>query len=349
MVAVNEPKQVDPEILPFRNSTAVLDDGRELNQRMQRDGYLFIQGLLPPQVLESLRQQVLTIERDAGWVKDDTPLRDAVADLNGFCVEPEPAYNNVYYNLYKLADFHALQHRPELKNLFERMLGEPVLAHPRIIMRTIFPQREAYTTPPHQDFIPIQGTPDTFTTWIPLGDLPPIMGGLQLAEGSHAHGVYEFEPSLGAGAMEVTDPLKGRWRNSPFKQGDVLIFHSMTVHQGVPCQGTSLRISVDARYQKISDPIAPDSLEPHNKPVTWKEVYADWRMDDQQYYWHQWNLQIKDFDNSYYEERDRKAIQLAKQGDIRARSTLQRIIARDSDPAKQQQARGLLTALETRR
>ena len=123
----------------------------------------------------------------------------------------------------------------------------------------------------------------------------------------------------------------------------------MTVHQGVPCQGASLRISVDARYQKISDPIAPDSLEPHNKPVTWKEVYADWRMDDQQYYWHQWNLQIKDFDNSYYEERDRKAIQLAEQGDIRARSTLQRIIARDSDPAKQQQARVLLAALETKR
>ena len=33
---------------PFLDSTAVADDGPELRRRMQRDGYLFVRGLLPP-------------------------------------------------------------------------------------------------------------------------------------------------------------------------------------------------------------------------------------------------------------------------------------------------------------
>ena len=141
---------------PFLDSTDVVDDGAEIHRRVERDGYLFIRGLLPVDLLERLRMQILEIAREAGWVKAGTPLADAVADLNSFCVEPESAYMDVYARMYALPEFHALQHHPNLIGLFERMLEEPVIAHPRFIGRTIFPQKEAYTTPPHQDFIPIQ-------------------------------------------------------------------------------------------------------------------------------------------------------------------------------------------------
>ena len=332
---------------PFLDSTAVQDDGPELDKRMQRDGYLFIRGLLPVDVLEDLRLQLLEVARNGGWVKPGTPLEDGIADLSGFCVEPEPRYNQVYHRMYKLPDFHALQQHPRLIELLERMLGESIMPHPRTIGRTIFPQREAYTTPPHQDFIPIQGTAATYTAWVPLSALPAEMGGLQIASGSHAHGVYEFRPSLGAGGMEVIDPLEGSWVNNPFEQGDVLFFHSMVVHKGVPCKGERLRLSMDGRYQKISDPISPDSLQPHIKPVPWEEIYADWPAGGLQYYWRQWDLQFNEYDHSYTEKRDRLAFEMAAQGDARARSTLQRIVARDTDPAKRQKAGEMLAALET--
>ena len=50
---------------------------------------------------------------------------------------------------------------------FERLFGEPVLVHPLFVMRNIFPQRPESTTPAHQDYVHIQGTPDTYTVWIP--------------------------------------------------------------------------------------------------------------------------------------------------------------------------------------
>ena len=331
---------------PFLDSTDVVDERSELLRRIQRDGYLFIRGLLPNDELERLRMQLLEIALEAGWVKADTRLEDAIADLSGFCLEPEPNYMSVYHKMYKLQSFHALQHHPNLIGLFERMLGEPVMVHPRIIGRTIFPQHEAYTTPPHQDFISIQGTPDTYSTWFPFTDVTPEMGGLQIAAGSHKSGVYNFRPALGSGGLEVTDSLGDSWVNSPFKQGDVLIFHSMTVHKGIACKGHRLRMSMDARYQKRSVPIAPDSLKPHINPVTWEEVYAGWLKDNFQYYWRPYNMAIKPYDSRYFDKRDKLALEMAVQGDARSRSALQRIIARDSNQAKRSQAQQLLEMLD---
>ena len=174
---------------PFLDSTDVVDDADELRRRCERDGYLFIRDLLPPVVLEDLRRKLLEVAREGGWLRHDTPLADAIADPDGFCAEPQAAYLKIYSRIYQLQDLHALMHHPNLMSLLEGLLGAPVLPHPSIISRTIFPQREAYTTPAHQDFVPIQGTPDTYTAWIPLTNLPPEMGGLQLAVGSHLNGV----------------------------------------------------------------------------------------------------------------------------------------------------------------
>ena len=50
----------------FLDSTPVLDDPPEIRTRMQRDGYLFIRGLLPADELAKLRLSFLTMVRDGG-------------------------------------------------------------------------------------------------------------------------------------------------------------------------------------------------------------------------------------------------------------------------------------------
>ena len=333
---------------PFVDSTDVRLDGDELGHRMARDGYLFVRRLLPPELLESLRLELLALAADGGWVCATAPVEEAVANLAGFCVEPQPDYNEVYHRMYKLPSFHAVQHRPELLDLIERMCGAPVMPHPRVIGRTIFPAREAYTTPAHQDFIPIQGAPETFTAWFPLHELPAKLGGLQVAAGSYTHGLYDFQPAMGAGGLEIPDPIEGAWAGGTFEQGDVLFFHSMCVHRGAPNRGGTLRMSMDARFQRIADPIDGGSLLPHIKPVTWEEIYADWdsSFDWLRYYWNQWELQVTEYDNTYYNRRDELAFEMAEEGDETARSTLQRIVARDANPSKRQRAEELLEELD---
>ncbi|MBT6626774.1 MAG: phytanoyl-CoA dioxygenase [Gemmatimonadetes bacterium] len=335
-------------IQPFLDSNDIISDGAELARRMDRDGYLVVRGLLDPDRIFALRQKFLAIAYNAGWLLKDSPLNEATADLSRFCVEPEDPYMEIIRRMNQIEQFHAVQHDPALVDLLERMCGEPILPHPRVITRAIFPRRDAFTTPPHQDFIPIQGTPDTFTAWFPLGDLPAPMGGVEIAKGSHTGGLYEFQPGLGAGGIEITESFEGRWRGGPFAAGDVLFFHSMAVHRGVPNKTDSLRLSVDARYQKISEPIAPGSLLPHTKPQTWEEIYADWPADSPyRDYWSAFDLQVEEYDDSYHGKRDDMALEMAAQGDARSRSGLQRIIARDPDPAKREQAQTLLDGLPT--
>ena len=209
-------------------------------------------------------------------------MEDAIADPAGFCVDPDPTYLHTLRRINHLEDYHALKHHPALITLFERMLGGPILPHPRVLMRNIFPARDEYTTKAHQDFPNVQGSTEVFTAWIPLIDCPMAVGPLQIAAGSHTQGVFDFQIAAGAGGIEITDPLEGRWVSSGFTLGDVLIFHSMAVHKGVPNRSDRLRMSMDVRYQLVSEPFNPDNANADGQPLAWDDIYTGWRSKDLQ-------------------------------------------------------------------
>jgi ectoine hydroxylase-related dioxygenase (phytanoyl-CoA dioxygenase family) len=331
---------------PFLDSTDLIFDGPALAARMQRDGYLFLRGLMPRDAVANVQRQVGEIVRADGWLKRDRPVEEAAADLAGFCVDPDPSYLKTLRRINRLEDYHALKHHPALIGLFERMLGGEILAHPRVLMRNIFPAKTEYTTKAHQDYPNVQGTMEAFTAWIPLIDCPMETGPLQVAAGSHTNGVYDFHIGAGAGGIEIKDPLEGRWVSGPFQVGDVLIFHSMTVHKGVPNSSDRLRMSMDVRFQRADQPFNFDNANPDGQPLTWEEVYAGWTSDDLKYYWKRLPLNGIPFDRTWFDKRDAMGFELGEAGDPRAASVLQRIVARDSDPAKRARAAALLRTLK---
>ena len=130
----------------FVDSTDLIPDGAALAARMRRDGYLFLRNLLPPDAIRAVQRQVADIAREDGWLRRDTPPEDAIADPAGFCVDPDPTYLHTLRRINHLEDYHALKHHPAIITLFERMLGGPILPHPRVLMRNIFPVRDEFTT-----------------------------------------------------------------------------------------------------------------------------------------------------------------------------------------------------------
>ncbi len=332
-------------IRPFTDSSDLTADGAALAARMRREGLLFLRGLLPRDDVAAVQRQVGAIARDAGWLRRDQPVEASVADITGFCVDPDPTYLTTLRRINRLEDYHALKHHPLLTDLLERMLGGPILPHPRVLMRNIFPEREEYTTKAHQDFPNVQGSTEVYTAWIPLIDCPMQVGPLQIAAGSHTAGVYDFGIAGGAGGIEIQDPLAGTWTSSDFAVGDVLLFHSMTVHKGVPNRSDRLRMSMDVRYQLVSEPFNIDNANPDGQPLSWDDVYADWRSDALKYYWRRLPLTLQPFDPVWFDKRDALGFELGEAGDPRARSVLQRIVARDANSEKRARAQKLLDAL----
>ena len=331
----------------FADSTAICEDGETLRERLHADGYLFLRGLLSVEPLAALRRKCLNVIAEAGWLREDQPSDDAAARPEAASVDPDDAFVAVLRRLYRFEALHALPHQSALIDLFERILGGAVLAHPLVIPRIVFPKRAEFTTPPHQDYVHIQGTPETYTAWVPLDDCPMSRGALSVARSSHKQGVHDFAVSNGAGGMIVSDPLEGTWHAGDFALGDVLIFHSLSVHRALPNLSDNLRQSIDMRFQRASDPVTELSLSPYAGMGTWENIYEGWSGDVPQYYWWDATPRIVPFDRQYYERRDSIAFEMAERGDGEARAALQRIVQRDPDAAKRDKASQLIGKLDS--
>ena len=273
---------------PFR---VAAEDARA--DAAREDGYLYLPGLLPADEVLAVREEVAAVAARHGLLRPGTPTRDAVAEQSAFMHESDatPEYRAYYNDQLRLRGVHALAVHPELIAALETVLSESVLAHPRNIVRTVFPSRPSITTAPHQDHRPIKGSPEVWTAWIPLGDCPQELGGLAVLPGSHRSGLHPVAD--GTIYFETAGDVEWRW--NPMRCGDVLLFHSLTVHQARDNRSPDrIRFSCDFRYQGRSTPVHEHSLLPHMRWIEWDEIYAGWAADDPlRFYWRAYPLDIR--------------------------------------------------------
>ena len=286
----------------FAIANNLLEHPEALREQAQRDGYLFFRNLADMELMLSLRRQILELCEHAGWLQTGTDLLEGIAAPGQRHIEGEPEYMQVYKQVMQLEDFHAFAHQSRLIAMLDALFGEPTLVHARNIARIIFPRATEFTTPAHQDFLHIQGTEQTWTSWIPLGDCPQQLGSLAVLPGSHTQGMYPVHRALGAGGHGIdTNELPFEWAGGNFAAGDVLLFHSLTVHKGMPnLSANRLRLSVDFRYQPLSHSVTPASMQPHFG-YAWEEIYTDWQSGKYQYYWRDLPLSYAEFSPRYYE------------------------------------------------
>jgi hypothetical protein len=336
--------QVYPE---FLDSSGLLNDGHALRVRLDRDGYLFIRDLLPARAILAVRERLLAKAAVGGWLDPDSPVGAGIANPAAACKDPEDRYMRVFRSLWMDEELHRLRIHPIVTGLFTRIFGEPALAHPMFVQRNIFPLTDGFdfTTGAHQDRVHIGGA-TSYAMWMPLGDCPREKGALAVAAGSHARGILDTKVGSGAGGMDIAVPIPGTWVTGAFEAGDALIFQDVTVHKALPNLTSEIRMSFDARFQAMSQPIADTNMVPYSGCGTWEEVYAGWERPDGQYYWKDLALNVVPLDRSHYERRDAQAFEMAERGDPEAKDAILRIIQRDPNEAKRARAERLLERLD---
>lgn len=263
----------------YRESAADAPDADLLRDRLAEDGYLFFPGLIEREAVLALRAEFLCRLQAAGWLAPGSKPEDALPEPR-LRRENTPQFWEGYSALQRIQQFHELAHAPAIMKVMRALLGPQVLVHPRKIARVNYPDHPEHTTSAHQDYRYVQGATDTLTAWAPLGDCPPDLGGIRILAGSHRLGLLPaVAASGGDGGLAVeVDHDDQRWVGADYRAGDVVVFHSLTVHSGVPNRSRQLRLSVDCRYQSVEDPVTPESLLPHfySDVARWAELTSGW-------------------------------------------------------------------------
>ena len=337
------------ELKEFRVSNEAMKDPDELQRRIDDDGYLFFKRLQNPDKLRELRLEMMTTTKKAGWLLSDTDPYEGITDVSKRCTEGDTGYPLGYGEVYKLESFHRQCHWPELVEMSERILGQPVIPNPHLVARIWFPQFTEHTTPRHQDFAHFQGSFRVLSCWTPLGDCSIELGGLALIPGSHKVGrVLEHHFALGAGYLDIDiaaqEEVEDNWYLTNYEMGDTLFFPALTIHKALPnITEDKMRLSLDNRYFAVGDPIPDHMQEPHPPSgLNWEQVCANWSSDEFKYFWKDFDFPTVPRDLSFSENSFAEALELAKEGDERAFLQLRRKISNLPDSPEAGAARDVL-------
>lgn len=282
-------------MVPFYEIAADTMTPRSMQASLHTMGYVLVRGLLPQADVRRVLSDVCDVIRRAGWLMPDADPLERIADLQAACGDPDPAFKQTYQQVFNLASLHALPHHPALRLAMEMIVGPRVLIHPKPIGRLIFPNCDRLRVHAHQDHRFMMGDPECFTGWIPLHDCGLDVGPLRIVEGSHHLGILAHEEeNLHVPELPESATAQGTWAGGPIAAGDVLIFHSLTVHAALPNLSRQMRISIDCRFQDYARAIHPANLAfAGESGKSWEKTYSEWPSDDLKYYWKKLPLCLK--------------------------------------------------------
>ena len=280
---------------PFCEVRAADLTPRALRTAMSEKGYLLVREVLPRDDVQQVLGQVGQILGAAGWLLPGQATTERRSDPQAACGDPDPGFKRTYRQVFNLAAFHALPHHPALERVMRMLVGEHLLIHPKPIGRLIFPQCDKLTVHAHQDYRFMGGDTECYTAWIPLHDCPVEIGPLQILEGSHLHGFQDHDDeNLHVPEIPAEKAVGGEWAGGRIDAGDVLIFHSLTVHAAAPNRSEQMRLSIDCRFQDYRRALNPAVLAfAGESGKSWERTYKDWPSDELKYYWKGLPLNLK--------------------------------------------------------
>ena len=288
-------EELGDSLKPFREIHASELGSFCLKEEIDAHGYLLIRGLLPLGDIDPLLREIVEIVDRAGWLLPGYDPLERRVDASKACGDPDPSFKSTYQQVFNLESLHAFAHHVLLQRVFKRLTGPRLLIQPKMVARLIFPNCERLIVHAHQDHQAVAGDPESFTAWLPLHDCPEELGPLQILEASHHFGLQCRDPKIGYIAKE--EARGGDWVGGRINAGDVLIFHSLTVHTASPNISKQLRISMDYRFQDYGRVLNPGTLvfpgSSDGSGRSWEATYANWRSEELKYYWKRFPLQFK--------------------------------------------------------
>lgn len=233
-------------------------------QFYETEGYLVLPGLLDDEDLaparEAMTQKIDLIAEElyaAGLVADrleHRPFESRLADLfSGLTDQDFLKYGRSWRD--RLPGYFTLMCNPKILAAVESLIGGEIFANPVYNVRPKVPKVAAGAVPWHQDksYWPGANANPVITVWIPLVDANLENGCLHIKPRTHKRqlAVHHAETYSGTAYTEV-DRSQLRHTSTvplPVEKGTAILFNDRCLHMSTPNRATTVRWSVDLRYQ----------------------------------------------------------------------------------------------------
>ncbi len=259
------------------NPTPVAEDRRTGNGSLtseqiriyDEEGYLVLPGLLDKQDLQAVRDalnekvsEIIDQLHSKGLVPsklEDRPFESRLADAFANLSETEFLKFGAGWRDRKAGYFHLISN-PKIVDAVESLIGGEIFSNPVYNVRPKVPKVAAGAVPWHQDksYWPDANSNPVITAWIPLVDSTLENGCLHLLPRTHRTKFLSwhktetlFKDDANAAYREIDREhiVKHQVIPLPLKAGGAILFNDRCIHMSTPNNSTTVRWSVDLRYQ----------------------------------------------------------------------------------------------------
>lgn len=245
---------------------------QELSENFQRDGYVVVRGFLEPGVVEQARAAMMElVDREAARLLAagktaslyaEEPFETRMACLYATCPEAAP---KLFRKELHLPGLFPLFFHPRLLDLVETMLGSEIRLYPNYTARPKLPDHVATVVLWHQDGGYTGGEVETLrmvNLWTPLVPVNVENGCMQFVPGTHRLGPvpHEMQEHYLEIRPDILAPYAGQEIAIEMKPGDIVLFHNLLFHRGLPNHAKTIRWSLDWRYQDADQPTLRDEI-----------------------------------------------------------------------------------------
>jgi ectoine hydroxylase-related dioxygenase (phytanoyl-CoA dioxygenase family) len=236
-------------VQPLEDATALLGDPTALHAAVERDGYLFVRGVVPRERVACLRRLTLERAQTMSWLDPTAPIEQArvrsgvrVGDYQA------PDWMALQAHLQTSVELWDVGDTSSLHQVLTATFGRPSFLFLGMNTCRVVSPHPDLAARPHQDANYVRTLGDFVTVWVPLGDCPVSLGPLAVWPGSHRRGL---RPHQGVGIVDggVVMDDEAVWHSGDFAIGDALVLTRHVIHRSLPNTSThTLRLSVDLRY-----------------------------------------------------------------------------------------------------
>jgi hypothetical protein len=252
----------------LEDSSPIMRDTTALRRRMDEEGYLYIRGFFPREIVLDARTMLLERLSLDGIFEPGTAFDEGIhkesarPTFNAEAARHQPLLDRVVFG-------------PEIREFYTRYMDGPIRHFDYVWLRTM---GRGHGTAPHCDMVYMgRGSHRLHTAWIPYGDVSLELGGLMILERSHLQAVRikkyldsdvdtyctnhpdrhgrKITGALSNNPYSLREKFGGRWLTAEFQPGDLLTFRMDTIHASLDNHTQRVRLSTDTRYQRSDEPI----------------------------------------------------------------------------------------------